>query len=80
MTDLADFPKIISVDDHVVEPADVWQDRLPEKYKDAGPTDRHRPAGRHEPGRRRLGRDPRRAATRWRPGGTTKTTATRSRR
>ena len=34
---LEDFPKIISVDDHVVEPPHVWQDRLPEKYKDAGP-------------------------------------------
>ena len=31
------LPKIISVDDHVVEPPHVWQDRLPEKYKDAGP-------------------------------------------
>src|SRR3954469_24699681 len=32
-----DFPKIISVDDHVIEHATVWQDRLPEKYKDVGP-------------------------------------------
>ena len=31
------FPKIISVDDHVIEPANVWQDRLPEKYKEVGP-------------------------------------------
>src|SRR4029450_132662 len=31
------FPKIISVDDHVVEPADVWQKRLPKKYVDVGP-------------------------------------------
>ena len=31
------FPKIISVDDHVMEPPGVWQDRLPEKYKDRGP-------------------------------------------
>jgi len=31
------FPKIISVDDHVIEHANVWQDRLPEKYKDIGP-------------------------------------------
>ena len=37
MTDLADFPKIISVDDHVVEPAHIWQDRLPAKFKDEGP-------------------------------------------
>jgi len=32
-----DFPKVISVDDHVIEHADVWQDRLPAKYKDVGP-------------------------------------------
>jgi predicted TIM-barrel fold metal-dependent hydrolase len=34
---MAEIPKIISVDDHVIEPANVWQDRLPEKYKDIGP-------------------------------------------
>src|SRR5487761_2721511 len=32
-----EFPKIISVDDHVVEPANLWQDRLPAKYREAGP-------------------------------------------
>jgi predicted TIM-barrel fold metal-dependent hydrolase len=32
-----DFPKIISVDDHVIEHSMVWQDRLPEKYKEIGP-------------------------------------------
>jgi predicted TIM-barrel fold metal-dependent hydrolase len=32
-----DFPRIISVDDHVIEPAHVWQERLPAKYTDAGP-------------------------------------------
>lgn len=31
------FPKIISVDDHTVEPAHVWRDRLPSKYLDSGP-------------------------------------------
>jgi predicted TIM-barrel fold metal-dependent hydrolase len=31
------IPKIISVDDHVVEPAHVWQSRLPERYKAEGP-------------------------------------------
>jgi predicted TIM-barrel fold metal-dependent hydrolase len=31
------IPRIISVDDHVVEPAHVWQSRLPEKYKSQGP-------------------------------------------
>jgi predicted TIM-barrel fold metal-dependent hydrolase len=33
----AEFPKIVSVDDHVVEPPGVWQDRLPKKYLDVGP-------------------------------------------
>jgi len=28
---------IVSVDDHVVEPPGVWQDRLPQKYKEEGP-------------------------------------------
>jgi len=32
-----DFPKIISVDDHVIEHRRVWLDRLPEKYHDVGP-------------------------------------------
>lgn len=31
------FPRIISVDDHTVEPPHVWQDRLPSKYRDSGP-------------------------------------------
>ena len=31
------LPKIISVDDHVVEPATVWTDRLPAKFHDVGP-------------------------------------------
>jgi predicted TIM-barrel fold metal-dependent hydrolase len=34
---MEDFPKIISVDDHVIEHANVWQDRLPAKYRDVGP-------------------------------------------
>ncbi len=34
---MAEFPKIISVDDHVVEPPHVWQDRLPPSYRDTGP-------------------------------------------
>ena len=32
-----ELPKIISVDDHVVEPAHVWQTWLPEKYREQGP-------------------------------------------
>ncbi len=31
------FPRIISVDDHIMEPPNVWQDRLPAKFKDVGP-------------------------------------------
>ena len=31
------IPKIISVDDHVVEPPDLWSSRLPARYKDRGP-------------------------------------------
>jgi predicted TIM-barrel fold metal-dependent hydrolase len=32
-----DIPKIISVDDHVVEPPDLWTNRLPAKYQEVGP-------------------------------------------
>ena len=32
-----ELPKIISVDDHVVEPPHVWQTWLPEKHRAAGP-------------------------------------------
>ncbi len=32
-----DLPKIISVDDHVVEPAHVWQTWLPAKFREQGP-------------------------------------------
>ena len=28
---------LVSVDDHLIEPANVWVDRLPAKYRDAGP-------------------------------------------
>jgi predicted TIM-barrel fold metal-dependent hydrolase len=30
-------PDIISVDDHVLEPADLWQSRLPARYQEQGP-------------------------------------------
>lgn len=33
----AEFSLIISVDDHTVEPPDVWRDRLPRKYREPGP-------------------------------------------
>ncbi|MCU1375138.1 MAG: amidohydrolase 2, partial [Actinomycetia bacterium] len=32
-----ELPKIISVDDHVVEPPHVWQTWLPPKYRELGP-------------------------------------------
>ncbi|MBW2424154.1 MAG: amidohydrolase [Deltaproteobacteria bacterium] len=31
------IPRIISVDDHVVEPPDLWTSRLPARYRDRGP-------------------------------------------
>ncbi|MEZ5381192.1 MAG: amidohydrolase family protein [Microthrixaceae bacterium] len=31
------LPWIVSVDDHVVEPAHLWQEWLPERYRDRGP-------------------------------------------
>ena len=37
MDSTTEIPMIISVDDHVVEPADTWQKRLPSKYQDVGP-------------------------------------------
>jgi len=32
-----EFPKIISVDDHIIEPPNLWLDRLPKKFLDDGP-------------------------------------------
>ena len=40
---MREMPKIISVDDHVIEPATVWSDRLPSKYRDIGPRIERRP-------------------------------------
>ena len=34
---MTEMPKIISLDDHLIEPPHVWQSRLPAKYKDVGP-------------------------------------------
>src|SRR5579871_4358219 len=34
---MAELPRIISVDDHVVEPPELWQERLPQKYRASGP-------------------------------------------
>jgi predicted TIM-barrel fold metal-dependent hydrolase len=32
-----EIPWIISVDDHVLEPPDLWQSRLPDRFKEKGP-------------------------------------------
>ncbi len=32
-----EFPLIVSVDDHVIEPAHLWQQRLPAKFRELGP-------------------------------------------
>ena len=42
---LLDDVQIISVDDHVVEPPNVWQDRLPAKFKELGPRNEQRRSG-----------------------------------
>jgi predicted TIM-barrel fold metal-dependent hydrolase len=34
---MTDIPWIVSLDDHVVEPPDIWSSRLPAKYRDVGP-------------------------------------------
>lgn len=37
VNDQTELPLIISTDDHLVEPADVWSSRLPERYREIGP-------------------------------------------
>ena len=34
---MTDIPWIVSLDDHVVEPPDLWTSRLPARYRDVGP-------------------------------------------
>ena len=34
---MREIPRIISVDDHVIEPPDLWQRWLPSKFRDRGP-------------------------------------------
>src|SRR3974390_2044356 len=34
---VAELPRIISVDDHVLEPPELWTSRLPDEYRDVGP-------------------------------------------
>src|SRR5213083_1462228 len=42
---VTEMPWIVSVDDHVVEPPDLWTSRLPKKYRDAGPHIEYLPMG-----------------------------------
>jgi predicted TIM-barrel fold metal-dependent hydrolase len=42
---MAAIPMIVSVDDHVVEPPDLWSSRLPAKYRDVGPRIEYHPSG-----------------------------------
>src|SRR5215216_96261 len=42
---LPDDVQIVSVDDHVIEHPNVWQDRLPAKLKDRGPRIEHTDQG-----------------------------------
>ena len=74
---MTDIPWIVSLDDHVVEPPDVWTKRLPAKYRDVGPHIVMAPA-RHAGARRRhaTARRPAPKATRS-PGGSTRTSSTR---
>ena len=39
------IPPIVDVDAHVVEPADVWTSRLPERYREVGPRIEYLPPG-----------------------------------
>ena len=49
---MTEIPRIVSADDHVVEPPDVWADRLPAKYRDVGPRVERRARGRDDVRRR----------------------------
>lgn len=42
---MAELPKIISVDDHVVEPPHLWETWLPSKYRERGPRSERRGIG-----------------------------------
>lgn len=33
---MKDFPKIVSVDDHVIEPPHLWEEYLPAHFTDRG--------------------------------------------
>ena len=53
MPEGGELPKIISVDDHVVEPAHLWDRWLPERYRARGPHVERRGIGSMTPHRRR---------------------------
>ena len=42
---MSEIPKFISIDDHVIEPKDLWTSRLPAKYQGIGPRVERLPAG-----------------------------------
>jgi predicted TIM-barrel fold metal-dependent hydrolase len=42
---LAKIPLLVDLDAHLVEPADIWTDRLPAKYRDVGPHIEYLPMG-----------------------------------
>jgi hypothetical protein len=42
---MAEIPRIVSVDDHVVEPAHVWEKWLPARFVDRGPKVERRGVG-----------------------------------
>jgi predicted TIM-barrel fold metal-dependent hydrolase len=42
---VARIPPLIDLDAHVVEPPDTWSDRMPARFRDAGPRVEHHPAG-----------------------------------
>src|ERR1700722_2293964 len=42
---LAKIPPIVDMDSHVVEPPNVWSDRLPSRLREAGPRIEYAPAG-----------------------------------
>ena len=42
---LAKIPRLVDLDAHIVEPADLWSSRLPAKYRDIGPRVVYLPMG-----------------------------------
>jgi predicted TIM-barrel fold metal-dependent hydrolase len=41
----ATIPRIVSADDHIVEPPDIWTSRLPQRYQQIGPRIEYHPTG-----------------------------------